>query len=556
MKRQSKRIINNPGVVLLLIVLFALFLRMYFFIGFANNDPQDDGIYIGQARRVLNGKFFNFKWAGKLVSSADTINPVYQFPFRWVMIFSLVLSFILFGINDYSAALFPLLCSLASIVVVFYIGKILFNERTGLIASFLLSIFPLNVVYATRITPDVPVAFFMALSALLFIIAEKREKDKGIFNLKNLYFMLSGIFLGIGYLTKASALIIICFFTLYSLYHRRIRKTYILIFIGFLLIYSVEGLYYYIETGDFLLRPHLNSKVYKYKYDVEFKNRFESRNLYGLLKVIYLPDMDMYPRILLNEKPKWRSKSTECFGYFYYFVILSMLSLIPGQVRGKCSKNAHIPILWALSVFLFLEFGPMGFEFNSGDSFIKYLAVSKIPRYLTILTIPSVLIIASFLGSEKRTIKWFLMPVSLIILSVSSIPLIENASMDFISPMEGIKEASEFLDGNPGKRIYTDYLAAGFINYYTGYNKGYKFISFGYPKYQNSFNLSRISGDSFVLIGGSRGAISCKHVIKALDPPFALNPPGDWILVKNISSRIKPCIKNNWNVKIYYVPPR
>ena len=530
---------------------------MYFFVGFVNNDPQDDGIYMSKARKLIQtGEFSNFKWAADLVSEEDTINPAHQFLFRWMMIFSITASFILFGFSDFSAALFPLLCSLGSILLIFYMGKNLFNEKTGLIAAFLLSIFPLNVIYSTRITPEVPLAFFMALSVFMFLLGEQRKKDRGFLNLKNLYFLLSGVFLGIGYLTKESAIILASFFILYSLYKRKIRKEYLLIFIGFLMIYSIEGFYYYDNTGDFFLRPHLNSKVAAFKYEVELKRLLKSENVYGMVEVIYMSNPDLYPKLLLNQKPPWRSKINESFGYFYYFVILSLAALTWYRFRGKCPKKAHIPMLWALSLFLFLEFGPMGIEFNSGNAFIKYNVIVKSLRYLTMLTIPSLLIMASFLSTDNRKVKLFILPLSLIILLATSIPIMGTVHTDFVSRIEGVREASEFFEAHPGARVYSDFLGVGFMKYYTGYTGNYTFVGFGYPTYSESFTIDKIKDDSFVVVGGSRGAVGCKGVVRTMVPPFAVDPPESWVLMRDIPSRVELCRKNNWNLKIYYVPPQ
>jgi len=540
---------------LLFILIFALSIRMHFFVGLVNNDPQDDGIYMANARRlVFGGKLSDYKWAAKLVSENDTINPAHQFLFRWMMLFPTALSFILLGFGDFSATIYPLLCSLGGILLIYYIGKNLFNEKAGLIAAFLLSIFPLNVIFATRLLPEAPLTFFMAASAFMFILGDKRESNKRFLNMKNLYFTLSGILLGLGYLTKASAIMMVLFFVSYSLYYRRIRKEYLLIIIGFFMIYSIEGGYHYSNTGDFLLRPHLNSKVYAFKRDVEFKNKFKSEEFFGIVEVMYLPGMDTYLKAFMNQKPPWRSKINEGFGYFYYFVILSAILLIFCRLRHKCSKNVDIPIIWTLSLFLFLQFGPLSLQFNAEGALVQYLMIHKSLRYLEMLTIPSILIIASFLSSENRIIKWFILPLSLIILLTTSIPIIETIHIDFISRIEGIREAAKFFEVHPEARIYSDYLGIGFIKYYTGYKGNYSFTGFGYPKHSESFTLSKIKADSFVMFGGSRGAVSCRGVVKSLTPPFVVNPPESWVLMKDIPSRVKVCSKNNWNLKIYYVP--
>ncbi len=555
MKKPYRLLGVRAEVWLILILFFALFIRMYFFVGFVNNDPQDDGIYISKAKELaLGGEFSDFKWAADLVSREDTINPAHQFLFRWMMIFPVMASFMLFGFSDFSAVLFPLLCSLGSVVLIFYMGKNLFNEKAGLIAAFLLSFFPLNVIYSTRITPEIPLAFFMALSVFMFLLGEQRKGDRVFLNLKNLYFLLSGVFLGVGYLVKESAIILLPFFIAYVLYRRGIRKEYLLIFIGFLAIFSIEGLYYYDNTGDFFLRPHLNSKVAAFKYEVELERLLKSENVYGMVEVIYVSNPDLYPKLLLNQKPHWRSKINESFGYFYYFVLLSLAALTWYRFRGKCPKKAHIPVLWALSLFLFLEFGPMGFKLNSANAWLEYRVIVKSLRYLTMLTIPSLLIIASFLSIDTKKIKFLILPLTLIILLASSIPIMGTVHTDFVSRIEGIREASDFLKAHPGVRVYSDFLGVGFMRYYTGYTGNYTFKGFGYPKYSPSFTIDKIKNDSFVVVGGSRGSVGCKGVVRRMSPPFASDPPESWVLMRDIPSRVELCRKNKWNLKIYYVP--
>ena len=213
-------------------------------------------------------------------------------------------------------------------------------------------------------------------------------------------------------------------------------------------------------------------------------------------------------------------------------------------------------MLWALSLFLFLEFGPMGIEFNSENAFIKYNVIVKSLRYLTMLTIPSLLIVASFLSIDNRKIKLFILPATLIILLVTSIPIIETIQTDFVSRIEGIREAGDFLKAHPGARVYSDFLGVGFMKYYTGYTGNYTFKGFGYPTYSESFTLDKIKNDSFVVVGGSRGSVGCKGVVNSMSPPFASDPPESWVLMRDIPSRVELCHKNKWNLKIYYVPPQ
>jgi len=85
------------------------------------------------------------------------------------IIYATALSYSIFGVNDFSSVLFVLLTSLGSIILIFYFGKLLFDEKAGLMAAFLLSFFPLDIAYSTKLLTDLPSAFFMALGSLVFI---------------------------------------------------------------------------------------------------------------------------------------------------------------------------------------------------------------------------------------------------------------------------------------------------------------------------------------------------------------------------------------------------
>jgi len=146
---------------LIWILIFALFLRLYFFVGL---NWSDDIGYVNDAYRILKNEFVFTKYP-------PTLRPM--------MIYPLSFTFLVLGISNYTATLYPLLASLGSIILIFYLGKEFFDYETGLIAAFLLSFFPLNVIYSTWIMPDLIIAFFMGLSVYFFLKSNKK---------RNLYF--------------------------------------------------------------------------------------------------------------------------------------------------------------------------------------------------------------------------------------------------------------------------------------------------------------------------------------------------------------------------------
>lgn len=77
-----------------------------------------------------------------------------------------------------------------SILLLYLIGKKLFNREVGLLAAFFLAISPLHVRDSHYITTDIPLIFFILLAFYFLILVWQDKKLK--------WFILSGLFLGLG----------------------------------------------------------------------------------------------------------------------------------------------------------------------------------------------------------------------------------------------------------------------------------------------------------------------------------------------------------------------
>lgn len=106
-------------------------------------------------------------------------------------------SFRLFGIGQWVGCLYAMACSVASVALVFFTGRILFREREALLAALLAAVFPLDACYATTSYVDLPVAFFMLL-ALHQVIVGQRSGRAG-------RFFLAGLAAGWAYLCRETA---------------------------------------------------------------------------------------------------------------------------------------------------------------------------------------------------------------------------------------------------------------------------------------------------------------------------------------------------------------
>jgi hypothetical protein len=347
---------------------------------------------------------------------------------RLGLIYTTALSYKLFAINNFSSVLFVLLTSIGSIILIFYFGKLLFNERTGLMAAFLLSFFPLDMVYATKLLTDIPSAFFMALGVYLFLYSEKVSKLK-----YSMGYLFAGIFIGIGYLIRESALLIVLFFIIYILYKRKIKKEYFLVPLGVLLIFVIEALIFFSLTQDLFFRTQASQQV--------LAKVVIANNYYGRLD--FPTGLFHYPYIILTNN---------LISYFYIFIFIAILYCL-----ARKKKETYILLFWFIPLLLYLSFG--------SSSFTQYLPFIAKARYLTIITIPGILLLAFFLVGKGHFIKRVAMSLALILLltSVVSVYLREDRNL-----LDNLNIVSPYLKGLD-KPIYMDSRSIKVLDYILKY---------------------------------------------------------------------------------------
>ncbi len=480
----------TPSFLILLIVLFALLVRIYFFIGFAGGDPQDDGIYINIAKQIIKSGFCDHNTQKQMVLKDETVNPVYVFPSRLLFNYLNVLSFNIFGVNDYSASLFSIVCSLLHIYIIYRIGTLLFNYRVGLLSGFILAIMPLDVIYATRITPDVPVSFFMTLGIYMFL--------KGIKGSKGIYMFMAGIVIGMGYLVKSTALISILFMVVWIIIHwikeRSFPNKCLFIILGLLLVVILEGSYYQFLTDYFFLRLHLIPKVYKFKYTSEWILNTNSLDL-GFIVIEYLKGSLFNHLKNLLDVYHYRS-GLSYFGIFYYPIFISFFYMLFKKVN-----NSGYIICWFMLISLFLEFGPLQITLGL-NPLIKYSLIEKQSRYLTLLIAPSVILLSLMLAHVKLPFKRTASVILVLVLSFSSYKCVSFAHEYFTDHTRDLREATKYIENKSPKKVYVDWLGMEQIYFYSGF------------KFRNLRNIDMLADsldkkyakDSYVIIGGARGS--------------------------------------------------
>jgi hypothetical protein len=105
-----------------------------------------------------------------------------------------------FGLHEWVLTAYSLACSLAGILAAVLTLRLLFDTRLALLTAALLAIYPNDVFYSTRAFGDEAVGFWCSLAFLLYLVAGRYPSW--------CLYLLTGLTLGIAYLTKETALLL------------------------------------------------------------------------------------------------------------------------------------------------------------------------------------------------------------------------------------------------------------------------------------------------------------------------------------------------------------
>ncbi|MDD5583476.1 MAG: glycosyltransferase family 39 protein [Candidatus Omnitrophica bacterium] len=486
---------KRKTLLLLLILAFAFFLRLFFFVGCIGSD---DIVHSYSAYKIMLGDWSFREGIG---------NPIAAL--RLGMTLPVALLFTLFGISEVTSVLFPLLCSLSGILLIFYFGKILINEKVGFIAAFLLALEPNNIINATVLLPDLPLSFFQAVTVFLFLRADTSPKDKKT----PFMFFISGLGIGYCWLVKETGLqigILLALYVFYKIYTRSFKKEYWMILLGLSTIIITESFLFYTVSGTPFFRPAsiMNSL-----------NKYAAR-----AQTIYV-HVDFLDKIAVTLKKVISENST-----FLFSVILFSVSSIYLLIKKK--KNCYFLILWSFLIVMVLI-----------GSFTK--TYSYQPRRLLVLDFPVILIISIFLAELRILKNKFIIYGLMISLTIGMLfgmlkaPGKLRYSRDTLHVtreikkfIDTVKDKDVYVDGRTAKNIY-------FLNKFIWKNNLKIYPSGGYLRpEQASVDLEKIENgyvalDLRIINWLARGQ-AFEDSTGAMFPEEVYNPPRNWQLVESI----------------------
>ena len=181
LQKREKKLIdwfkNKYNLALFSLLAFAVFIRIYYFLM-----TQNQVLWWDEAEYMVIAK----DWVYGI--------PKYIDPVRQVL-FPLIIS-IFFRISqtEFLTRFLLLILSIASVVGVYFLGKEMFDKKVGLFASFLTSVFYLNLFFSYRVLVDIHSLAFFTFSAWLFFKYFKENSPK--------YLYIAAVVIAIGSMFK------------------------------------------------------------------------------------------------------------------------------------------------------------------------------------------------------------------------------------------------------------------------------------------------------------------------------------------------------------------
>ena len=366
-------------IFLALIILTFLIRLYYFWI------TKDQALWWDEADYMSIAK----TWHGIMEYPVNVIRPL-LFPI-------IVYFFQLIGLGEISVRVLILFLSLVSVYLMYSVGTLFFNKKTGLIASFLLSIYWSFFFFSFRLLVDVPLACLWLATILIFF--------KGYFGNKSIkYFILSGILLGMSFLMKFTSAALVLIFVVYLLVTERINifknKKIISFFLSSLVVVMPFFLYQYFSFGDFFA---FNNAATAGLVEVSLlpsflSHIFVSANwLLPVLKILFILGTlwllfeFVFAIDLIGEKKSISNR------YFFIFTwIIVSIFFFARLFEGKFAEDRYY-FIFNPAMFLIIS----RFLVNIGD-FLK-----KFHKFIPILFLIFILGVAGYqnLNQADKTIK-------------------------------------------------------------------------------------------------------------------------------------------------------
>ncbi|MFY0594513.1 ArnT family glycosyltransferase [Roseivirga sp.] len=374
----------------------------------------DDYTYLNFANQINDGTF-------EITTNHFTSRIGLLYPVAWLTD--------VFGVNQYTAALYPLLCGLIIMNLFFWIGE-RYGHWLGLIAGFLLLVDYHTITFTTHLFPEVPVALGIFGALFCYDIVNRREGDY------RLLALLCATLIYGAFIIKTSMFIVgpLFVFLVVNDFLRRRNKGFWYITVSLLIFFFlIHGFWYKEMFGDFFYRFNNISD----NHEPTVKTFFDKDSTQLIKRLTYLPFL--------------------AFIRGGFFIPLGFA--LPALFSIKRSDwNLDKPErLWSVAAILIL----ISWWFISTNW--KYYSPMPVETRHIMFIIPTLLMAGAHYWSENNlfqkvingNLKWVVVAALLII---PAYKIVKSNDRNFSELSELIK--TEFVDNNEAQNIIADGLVS------------------------------------------------------------------------------------------------
>ena len=311
----GQRDVSRTAAWLLLAVIlaWALLWRVMFFYGWA---ASDDAAYHQCAVQFNAGETFHDTKGAVLDSRVARVSFNLAVA-GWIRVF---------GESERALCSLDVVCGVAVVGLLYWLGAMVISRRVGLWAALLYSVYPIDLIYSGILFPDHFGLVFMLLTIGSYFKALTSRTRVGW-----AWIALGGVSLAIAVSAKETALVLGLLLPLVGLCRCRGRQFCIgaaISFVGFL-VFLLEFPVQHAATGDWLYRLHASQAVFG-PGGMGYREWASTRPFYYPVKLTLRHDL------------------SGMFGW------LLMAGGLWGLMRWR---RYSFVIVWSLAVWVFLEFG-------------------------------------------------------------------------------------------------------------------------------------------------------------------------------------------------------
>jgi len=308
---------QNKNIHILLLIFLAITV-IFGRLQFGGLASFDDCYYAEKAKEIIvTGDWMTMQYNYKHLAS-DPPPPLYMW---WTAVM-----FRLFGVNEYTAKLTSALSGLSLIILIYFIGKKLYDHWVGLFSSVILLTTNYFLAKTQRCMVDILLALLITLAVWFFIKSMDNKK----------YLLLFGFSTGLAVLTKSVMglfpLIIAFSWMLVPGIRKKINIGYLLM--GILVMLAVSTPWFIMQWVEF-------GNVFLYK---QFTAGVFNRSIYGTMGVpgnVYRwTDYFKYIPIMAGQSMPW-----------FIFAVMGFVKLAKKAITQKDTK-AIMLMSWAAIIFI------------------------------------------------------------------------------------------------------------------------------------------------------------------------------------------------------------